>query len=67
QHLTVNEVLLRHPETAAVFNTSGIDSCCGGSVPLESVAQRHGIDLDALLAALENAVPRAGATRQAAS
>lgn len=66
-HLTVNEVLLRHPETAAVFNTFGIDSCCGGSVPLESVAQRHGIDLDALLAALENAVPRAGATRQAAS
>ncbi|MGE5731336.1 MAG: DUF542 domain-containing protein [Gemmatimonas sp.] len=50
-----------------MFNTFGIDSCCGGSVSLDSVAQRHGIDLDALLAALENAVPRAGATRQAAS
>ena len=57
---TVNDVLLRHPETAPVFNTFGIDSCCGGAVPLETVANRDGIDIDALLAALGSAVEGAG-------
>jgi DNA-binding MarR family transcriptional regulator len=57
--LTVNEVLVRYPETTAVFNKFCIDACCGGAVPLESVARRHGIDLAALLTALDGAIHRA--------
>jgi len=55
---TVNEVLLSHPETTSVFNTFCIDACCGGNVPLASVAQRHGIDLTSLLSALRTTVVR---------
>ena len=51
--MTVNDVLLRHPATAAVFKAYHIDACCGGAVALESVARRHAIDLDALITALE--------------
>jgi iron-sulfur cluster repair protein YtfE (RIC family) len=59
---TVNDVLLRHPELAPVFKKYSIDTCCGGAMPLESVASRHGIDLDALLTALENGIEPAGET-----
>jgi DNA-binding MarR family transcriptional regulator len=62
---TVNEVLLRHPELAPVFNAYSIDTCCGGAVPLDSVARRHGIDLEALLTALENGVKPACETQAA--
>jgi regulator of cell morphogenesis and NO signaling len=52
---TVNDVLLRHPRSAAVFARFGIDACCGGANPLEEVARRHRLDADALLAALHEA------------
>ena len=50
---TVNEIVARHPETIAVFNRFGIDSCCGGGVPLGEAAHRDGAELNALLRALE--------------
>lgn len=62
---TVNEVLLSHPETTSVFNKFCIDACCGGSVSLESVAQRHGIDLTSLLSALRTTVVRVRAAKAA--
>lgn len=62
---TVNEVLVRHPEVAPVFKRYSIDTCCGGAMPLESVASRHGIDLDVLLTALESGVEPAGETAAA--
>lgn len=52
---TVNEIVAQHPETIAVFNKFGIDSCCGGGVPLRDAAHRDGAELDALLRALEEA------------
>lgn len=64
-HLTVNDVLLRYPETTGVFDEFRIDACCGGAVPLETVASRHGIDLGALLGALEESVQRARAPKVA--
>jgi DNA-binding MarR family transcriptional regulator len=64
-HLTVNDVLLRYPETTSVFDEFRIDACCGGAIPLETVASRHGIDLDALLGALEQSVQRARAPKVA--
>ena len=29
----VDELTARYPDTIAVFNRFGIDSCCGGGVP----------------------------------
>jgi regulator of cell morphogenesis and NO signaling len=50
---TVNQVLLEHPATVAVFNAFGIDACCGGDVSIEEAARRDGADASALLAALD--------------
>jgi regulator of cell morphogenesis and NO signaling len=53
--LTVNEAIARNPETVRVFTRFGIDSCCGGGLPIAEAARRHGIALDALLDALRDA------------
>ena len=52
--LTVNEVIRQFPQTLGVFNELGIDSCCGGGLPLVVVSERHGIALDTLLARLND-------------
>ena len=52
---TVNEILARYPATIAVFNRFGIDSCCGGGVPIADAARRDGADFDVLLAELREA------------
>lgn len=51
---TVNDVLLRHPATVAVFNAFGVDACCGGAASLAEAARDAGISLDALLDALRH-------------
>jgi regulator of cell morphogenesis and NO signaling len=56
---TVHETVVRYPETVAVFNQFGIDTCCGGGVPVGVAALRDGIDADALLEAIREAVERA--------
>lgn len=53
--LTVNQVAERVPATLAVFQRWGIDACCGGARTLATVAERHGLDLEALLAELNAA------------
>jgi iron-sulfur cluster repair protein YtfE (RIC family) len=44
--------MARHPETKAVFERFGLDTCCGSGVPIIDAAHRDGADLDALLATL---------------
>jgi regulator of cell morphogenesis and NO signaling len=53
---TVNEIVVQYPETIAVFNRFGIDSCCGGGLPLRDAAHRDGAELEALLRALDEAL-----------
>lgn len=54
--LTINEIVARYPETIAVFNRFGMDTCCGGGVPVEEAARRDGLDVDQILAALRDAM-----------
>ena len=50
--MTVNEVIQLFPAAVAVFKRFGIDSCCGGALPIREAARRHGKDEKELLAAL---------------
>ena len=54
--LTVAEIARRHPEAMKVFARYRIDMCCGGQHPLEFVAQKHNIDLPAVLKELDGSV-----------
>ncbi|HET7372617.1 MAG TPA: DUF542 domain-containing protein [Gemmatimonadaceae bacterium] len=56
--LTINEIVARYPETIAVFNRFGMDTCCGGGVPVDEAARRDGLNLDQILAALRDAMER---------
>lgn len=49
---TVNETIRRFPGTLRVFGEWGIDSCCGGTLRLDALAERHGLDFGRLLAEL---------------
>jgi regulator of cell morphogenesis and NO signaling len=53
---TVNETVLHFPATLGVFRGYGIDSCCGGGLPVGEAARRHGVDPEELLQALRAAV-----------
>lgn len=57
---TVNEVITRHPETAAVFNRFGLDTCCGSMVSVKESARREGVSSEALCSELHAAVRPAG-------
>jgi regulator of cell morphogenesis and NO signaling len=50
--LTISEVVRRYPAALGVFNARGLDTCCGGGLPVAEAAARHGLDLAELLAAL---------------
>jgi len=52
---TVNETIAAWPETIAVFNSFGIDLCCGGDDTLELAARESGVDLVTLLDNLASA------------
>lgn len=53
---TVERIAREFPETLKVFEAYRIDLCCGGRLPLEEVARRHGLDLARILKELEAAV-----------
>lgn len=53
---TINDAIRLHPETVAVFDRFGLDSCCGGSLAIRVAAERHGLDPAEVLAALGTAV-----------
>ena len=55
---TVNEIVAQYPDSISVFNQFGIDSCCGGGVPLADAAHRDGANVDELFAALQEVIDR---------
>lgn len=54
--LTLDEITNRYPETIAVFNSFGVDICCGGAARLGEAAARDGVSLPKLQAALREAL-----------
>ena len=60
---TVNEVIGMYPETITVFNSFGMDMCCGGDATLQDAAEEAEVDRDALMIALLEAAAQSTAVR----
>ena len=52
---TVREIALEQPASMRVFESFGIDYCCGGRKPLAEACAASNVEIDAVLAALEAA------------
>ena len=57
---TVNEVIAKYPDTISVFNSFGVDLCCGADDSLSTAAQESEIDNEALMSALLDVANRSG-------
>jgi len=55
---TLNALVARYPQTLTVLQRLGLDTCCGGALPLQTAVQHHGLDLDEVLVALRAQVER---------
>ena len=53
---TVDEIVAFAPIAINVLNVFGIDTCCGGAVPLRDAAFQARVPLATLLAALDAAI-----------
>jgi regulator of cell morphogenesis and NO signaling len=49
---SLNAIVARYPLTLPVLQRLGLDTCCGGALPLHTAAQHHDLDLAEVLAAL---------------
>jgi len=54
--LTLDELTNRFPETIEIFNRFGMDVCCGGGATLREAAERDGVNLASIQAALRDAL-----------
>lgn len=54
--MTVNEALSAAPETSAIFNRLGVDTCCGGTLTLAEAARSIGLEAEQLRAEIEPAL-----------
>ena len=52
---TLNELVAAEPKALTVLHRYGLDTCCGGGLPLREAARRHELSLDELVAAIEGA------------
>jgi regulator of cell morphogenesis and NO signaling len=61
---TVREIALEEPSSIRVFESFGIDYCCGGRKPLSEACTASRVDVDAVIAALEAAASGPAATTE---
>lgn len=52
----LNLIVARYPQTLPVLQRFGLDTCCGGALPLHTAAEHHGLDLNQILVALRDAI-----------
>ena len=55
---TVREIAMEQPSSIRVFETFGIDYCCGGRKPLADACVAGNVDVDTVIAALEAAAKK---------
>jgi iron-sulfur cluster repair protein YtfE (RIC family) len=46
---TINDFVEHAPGTMTVFSMYGLDTCCGGGLPLGEALAKHGIEADPVL------------------
>jgi regulator of cell morphogenesis and NO signaling len=56
---TINDLVAAEPRLLTVLHRYGLDTCCGGNLPLHEAARRHDLSLDDFLAELGVATERA--------
>lgn len=61
QSTTVHEAMQEIAGAGDVFRRFGLDTCCGGELPLATAAEHHDVALDRLLRALDGAAADANA------
>lgn len=49
---TLNAIVAKYPAALTVFHKYGLDTCCGGTLPLATAAQHHDLDVKQVLADL---------------
>ncbi len=54
--MIINDVIKEYPKTIKVFHDYEVDACCGGGNSIEKTAKADGVDIDALLKALNKTV-----------
>jgi len=57
---TVREIALENPASARVFESLGIDYCCGGKIPLKDACFRANVSPESVLQLLDNLKEAAG-------
>jgi regulator of cell morphogenesis and NO signaling len=57
---TVREIALNQPSSIRVFESFGIDYCCGGRKPLAVACREQDVEIEAVLAALAQAASEPG-------
>jgi regulator of cell morphogenesis and NO signaling len=63
--LSVNQLLRHRPAALPLLAAAGIDTCCGGGLPLAEAAGRAGVELTDLLRRLEAQTARDAAAVEA--
>jgi regulator of cell morphogenesis and NO signaling len=61
---SINEIIAAYPETITVFNSFGFDTCCGGAMSVDDAARQDGLDLQAVVSALNDVLALAEAKVQ---
>lgn len=56
----LNELVEGSPLLLPVLHRFGLDTCCAGSLPLEEAARRHGLAVEQLIRALDEALREPG-------
>ncbi len=52
EDVTLNTLVALHPAALPVLQRFGLDTCCGGALPLRTAAEHHQLDLAELVRAL---------------
>lgn len=58
---TLNEIVAQYPQTMPVFQRFGLDTCCGGALPLQVAVEHHQLNLGDVVSDLEHAIEGAAA------